>query len=351
MKNKKHCTVLLSLFIACTLIGCNAKTPKQTPDSSTSAVSENDTVVTNVRERGLCFSIAQEYIDKGVILESASENTKGYKNIGIFYYSPTATALLKEANSIAQAELTQEVVMDYLDKISSSVRCLMEVVMVETTQYETGIAGGGKPEDFTYYTPAEVLGTHDGYTYIISVPELDDGTLNDAEAADYHACKDYMQTVRDTLTFIPVESGNVMPSFTTKDINGDEVDSSVFSEKKLTVVNVWGTFCGPCIEEMPELAEWAKEMGDDVQLIGIVGDINGENDTQHIELAQTIAQKANVEFTNLIPNDDLSGFMSNIIGFPTTFFVDQTGALVGEPIIGANVKGCKEFVENYFAGQ
>ena len=185
MKNKKHCTVLLSLFIACTLIGCDAKTQKQTPDSSTSAVSENDTVVTNVKERGLCFSIAQEYIDKGVILESASENTKGYKNIGIFYYSPTATALLKEANSIAQAELTQEVVMDYLDKISSSVRCLMEVVMVETTQYETGIAGGGKPEDFTYYTPAEVLGTHDGYTYIISVPELDDGTLNDAETADW----------------------------------------------------------------------------------------------------------------------------------------------------------------------
>ncbi len=108
----------------------------------------------------------------------------------------------------------------------------MEVVMVETTQYETGIAGGGKPEDFTYYTPAEVLGTHDGYTPISSpVPELDDGTLNDAEAADYHACKDYMQTVRDTLTFIPVESGNVMPSFTTKDINGAEVDSSVFSER------------------------------------------------------------------------------------------------------------------------
>lgn len=60
------------------------QTQKQTPDSSTSAVSENDTVVTNVKERGLCFSIAQEYIDKGVILEAASENTKGYKNIGIF---------------------------------------------------------------------------------------------------------------------------------------------------------------------------------------------------------------------------------------------------------------------------
>lgn len=139
--------------------------------------------------------------------------------------------------------------------------------------------------------------------------------------------------------------------FSTTDINGNPVDSSIFSEKKLTVVNVWGTFCGPCIREMPELADWAREMGDDIQLIGIVSDINGENDTQHIELAQTIVQTASAEYTNLIPNDDLGELMSSIIGVPTTFFVDQTGAIVGEPIIGANVAGCKEFAENYLDGQ
>lgn len=140
-------------------------------------------------------------------------------------------------------------------------------------------------------------------------------------------------------------------SFSTTDINGNPVDSSIFSEKKLTVVNVWGTFCGPCIREMPELADWAREMGDDIQLIGIVSDINGENDTQHIELAQTIVQTASAEYTNLIPNNDLGELMSSIIGVPTTFFVDQTGAIVGEPIIGANVAGCKEFAENYLDGQ
>lgn len=140
-------------------------------------------------------------------------------------------------------------------------------------------------------------------------------------------------------------------SFSTTDIYGNPVDSSIFSEKKLTVVNVWGTFCGPCIREMPELADWAREMGDDIQLIGIVSDINGENDTQHIELAQTIVQTASAEYTNLIPNDDLGELMSSIIGVPTTFFVDQTGAIVGEPIIGANVAGCKEFAENYLDGQ
>ena len=350
MKNKNSLTAVLSTLIVLSLVGCNAKTQEQTvypPVSSED--SKSQIITTNVKERGLCFSIAQEYLDKGVTLESASENAKGFKNISIFYSSPTAIALLEEINTIDPAKLTQELVMEYSDKLWSSSRCLMEIVMVETTQYNNLTSNGAKPEDFTYFTPAEVLGTNEDYTYILSIPDLDDGTLTEAEIADYHACKEYMQTVRDNLAFIPVEAGNVMPTFTTKDINGIEVDSSIFSERKLTVVNVWGTFCGPCIREMPDLAEWAKEMGDDVQLIGIVGDINGENDTQHIELAQTIAQKANVEFANLIPNEDFSGFMADIIGFPTTYFVDQSGAFVGEPIIGANVAGCKEFVEAYFS--
>lgn len=350
MKNNKYLAAFLCTTVVLCLVGCNAKTQKSndTPPVS-SADFQAEIVTTNVKERGLCFSIAQEYLDKGVTLESASENAKGFKNINIFYSSPTAIALLHGINTIDSAKLTQELVLEYSDKLQSSSRCLMEIVMVETTQYDNLITNGAKPEDFTYFTPAELLGTNEEYTYILSIPNLDDGTLNAEEAAEYHDCKEYMQTVRDNLTFIPVESENGMPAFTTKDINGNEVDSSIFSEKKLTVVNVWGTFCGPCIQEMPDLAAWAKEMGDDVQLIGIVGDISGETDTQHIELAQTIAQKANVEFINLIPNNDFNRLMTAIIGFPTTFFVDQNGTFVGEPIIGANVAGCKEFVETYFA--
>ena len=350
MKNKKLVTALMSMLIVFSLIGCNAKTQEQNTNPFVSSeTSKNKIVTTNVKERGLCFSIAQKYLDKGISLEPASENAKGFKNVSIFYVSPTAITLLQEINTIDSANLTQELVMEYSDKLASSSRCLMEIIMVETTQYDSLTAEGAKPEDFTYFAPAQVMGTNDIYTYIVSIPDLDDGTLNESEIADYQACKEYMQTVQDNLTFIPVEAENIMPAFTTKDIYGNDVDSSIFSEKKLTVVNVWGTFCGPCIREMPDLADWASKMGDDVQLFGIVGDINGENDTQHIELAQTIAQKANVEFTNLIPNNDLSSFMSNIIGFPTTFFVDQNGVLVGEPIVGANVNGCKEFVENYFS--
>lgn len=354
MKNKKMCAIVLSILFVLSLTGCGTDTQQQnsSPAAPTEAAASDDkTVTTTVKERGLCFSIAQEYIDKGVSLEGAGENVKGFKNVSIFYTSPTAIALLNELNAMDSAKLTQELVMEYSDKLWSSSRCLMEVVMVETSKYDSLTADGAKPEDFTYFAPAEVLGTNDGYTYLLSIPDLDDGTLTEAEAADYHACKEYMQTVQNNLTFTAVESEGGMPSFTTKDINGVEVDSSIFSGKKLTVINVWGTFCGPCIREMPELADWAREMGDDVQLIGIVGDINGESDTQHIELAQTIAEKANVEFTNLIPNADFDRFMMDIIGFPTTFFVDENGTFVGEPVVGANVAGCREFVEAYLSGQ
>lgn len=350
MKNQKTYIFILSLLIALSQIGCSADTPEpDTSDPTPVERTNSQTVITNVKERGLCFSIEQEYLDKGVTLESSGENAKGYKNIGIFYYSPTSIALLNEINTMDYAKLTEALAAEYIDKLLSSSRCLMEVVMIETSQYDSLCANGAKPEDFTSFTPAQILGTNDGCTYILSIPELDNGTLNESETADYHACKEYMQTVRDNLTFIPIEDDNKMPSFTAKDINGNDVDSTIFSEKKLTIVNVWGTFCGPCIEEMPELAAWAEEMGDDMQIIGIVGDINGENDTQHIELAQTITQRANASYIHLIPNADFDSFMANIVGFPTTFFVDQTGAFINEPIVGANVNRCKEVAAAYLS--
>ena len=43
------------------------------------------------------------------------------------------------------------------------------------------------------------------------------------------------------------------PSFETTDTKGNKVTEKIFADKEITMVNVWGTFCGPCINEMPEL--------------------------------------------------------------------------------------------------
>lgn len=150
----------------------------------------------------------------------------------------------------------------------------------------------------------------------------------------------------------PKEQGTALfPSFTAADLNGNSVTESIFGEKDLTVLNIWGTFCGPCIGEMPELGEWAKEMPENVQMLGLIIDINGEDDTEHLDLAVDITQKAGADFTNLIANADFAPILREVIGVPTTLFIDGDGRIVGDPIVGADVEGYKQFVEEYLDGQ
>ena len=119
--------------------------------------------------------------------------------------------------------------------------------------------------------------------------------------------------------------------FTAENLALESVDSSIFAEKDLTVLNVWGTFCGPCINEMPELGEWQRALPENVQIIGLVADVAGKEDKEHIELA----------------NNDFAELLSGVVGVPTTFFINKEGKIVGKPIVGAQVSKYKSFVEEY----
>ena len=131
----------------------------------------------------------------------------------------------------------------------------------------------------------------------------------------------------------------------------NEVTDSIFKEKDLTVVNIWGTFCTPCVEEMPELGEWAKEMPDNVQIVGLICDIEGDDDETHKELAKKIMEKANAGFTQIIANNDFNSILDWVTGVPTTLFVDKEGNITGKPVIGAYVSVYKKFVEDYLDGK
>lgn len=144
--------------------------------------------------------------------------------------------------------------------------------------------------------------------------------------------------------------GEAMPEFATHDIMGNEVTNEVFKDAELTVVNVWGTFCGPCIEEMPDLQALSEKYEGKVQLIGIVGDVNGIEDTEHVEAAKEITEQAGVKFTNLVLSEDLYDFMSGIVGFPTTIFVDKDGTIIGDPIVGSNVPATDDYIASVLNG-
>ncbi len=92
-------------------------------------------------------------------------------------------------------------------------------------------------------------------------------------------------------------------------------------------------------------------MPDNVQLVGLIVDIQGDNDTEHHDLAVMITEKAGAEFTQIIANEDLSDITRWVVGVPTTLFVDKEGTIVGEAIVGADVDGYKSFVEDYIDGK
>ncbi len=179
-------------------------------------------------------------------------------------------------------------------------------------------------------------GSSAGTDSALSSPAAKSDTPESADTADTQA----QQT--DTAAF---------PAFSATDLDGNTVTESIFTEKDLTVLNIWGTFCGPCIGEMPELGGWAAEMPDNVQIVGLIIDINGEEDTEHRDLAVEITEKAGAGFTNLIANMDFAPVLKDVVGVPTTLFIDGEGNIVGDPIVGANVDGYKTFVEDYLNGQ
>jgi len=137
-----------------------------------------------------------------------------------------------------------------------------------------------------------------------------------------------------------------VPDFKVKDLEGNEVTNDFFAKADLTVVNFWGTFCGPCIGEMPELEKWSEELPDNVQLLGVMMDVTSEEDSTYQD-AKKIVAATKVKYTNIIGRIAFQEYLKYMVGVPTTIFVDKDGKLVGEPIIGANVPAYKKFVEDY----
>ena len=135
------------------------------------------------------------------------------------------------------------------------------------------------------------------------------------------------------------QTAGILSSFSTTDLDGNSVDQSVFADHKLTMVNVWATFCGPCISEMPELGTLASEYADKgMQIVGLGSDVtdsDGNLDEAQLSLARDIVAETGANYLHVVPGEGLYGLLSQVSGVPTTLFVDSEGKQVGTAYIGA----------------
>ena len=128
-------------------------------------------------------------------------------------------------------------------------------------------------------------------------------------------------------------------TFTAPTIDGEEMSSDILSESKLTMINVWATYCNPCLKEMPDLGEIAASYDKaDFQLIGIVSDVSDRSSDKEVQNAKDLIAQTQANFPHLLLNESL---YMNLVGavdsVPTTFFLNNKGEMLGY-LIGARDK-------------
>lgn len=138
----------------------------------------------------------------------------------------------------------------------------------------------------------------------------------------------------------PPDDGSMQkfPAFEGKDLDGNTVKSDeLFSANAVTVVNFWFTTCNPCVGELSELDALNKELAEKGgSLIG-VNTFTLDGDEKAISEAKDVLAKKGATYQNVYFDSDgeAGKFTTNIFAYPTTYVVDRSGNIVGEPIVGA----------------
>ena len=138
----------------------------------------------------------------------------------------------------------------------------------------------------------------------------------------------------------PPDDGSMQkfPAFEGKDLDGNPVKSDdLFSGNAVTVVNFWFTTCNPCVGELADLDALNRELAEKGGALIGVNTFTLDGDEAAISEAKDVLTKKGATYQNVyFPSDGEAGkFTANIFAYPTTYVVDRSGNIVGEPIVGA----------------
>ena len=156
---------------------------------------------------------------------------------------------------------------------------------------------------------------------------------------------------QDTSDSTDGAEGTNVGKFETTGVDGKTYTQDIFSKYDLTMVNIFATWCSPCINEIPDLEKLYQEMKDKgVGVVGVTRDTigsGGKQDEEAVKKAQVIQEKTKASYPFLIPDSGMmNGRLNGISAFPETFFVDKNGNIVGETYSGSHsLDEWKEIVE------
>ena len=159
------------------------------------------------------------------------------------------------------------------------------------------------------------------------------------EVAQMSMDSDMSMPAGDDMSMVPDDgSMQKFPAFEGKDLDGNPVKSDeLFSANAVTVVNFWFTTCNPCVGELSELDALNKELAQKGGALIGVNTFTLDGNEAAISEAKDVLAKKGATYQNVyFPSDGEAGkFTTNIFAYPTTYVVDRSGNIVGDPIVGA----------------
>ena len=296
----------------------------------------------------------QETYDKmGITITYPEEFSN---TIGIFLPSPFSTekegvyAMLfnyyaftkEESDAFTESTKNGGLSLEEINKIMDATGTLLMVLGIDGNRgigellEAMDLASQGMEEDQFIQ-----VGQHDDITYFaLTAPEAYEDFLAKVSpeyAEEFLTLQPLLiEALKNAKYFTPKSAGTdlvgTVLQFETTDIDGNAVRSEeLFAEHKVTMINVWATWCGPCKSEMVELGEIGRHLvedGKDAAIIGICQDADEEP-----ELCKELLAEKQVDYLNLLPYEDMLEKLE-IDTLPTTFFVDREGKILLPPYIG-----------------
>ena len=140
-------------------------------------------------------------------------------------------------------------------------------------------------------------------------------------------------------------------TFEASTVDGEVWNSDQFANSKMTMMNVWGTYCNPCLAEMPDLGELAAEYNsEEFQIVGIICDVMDTDAQEVIDAAKELIVETKADYPHLLLSESLyTNLISAVSAVPTTFFVRQDGSLIGYLTGAQSKEDWKQMIDQLLA--
>ena len=118
-----------------------------------------------------------------------------------------------------------------------------------------------------------------------------------------------------------VAEPSLLPALSMQDLDGRTITTDDL-RGKVTLVNFWATWCGPCRAEIPDLVKLQARYPDHLQIIGVSADEGP------VQVVEDFATEFGINYPIVMGTPELSRAFPGVMALPTSFIVDPEGRVV-----------------------